>query len=306
MPRLPFVGLMLLMLGCGAAVWLGHPDPDISFDSAREIWADVMRDADDIGLEATRVPPAREMQLGVELAANATQLGPEDAAAEEYVQAVGDELTPHVDRTAIRYRFHVIQSPGINAFALPGGQIYVLSGMLDFLESESELAAVLGHEMSHVDLRHCIERYQYTLALKKAGVGGVGQIAELAHDLFALSYTQDQELEADAGGERLAIQAGYDPDAAPEVFRRMQIRMNEPKRTPGATPAGEIAQAAGEALEAFFRTHPPSEQRSRQLSAMVAQNRRTLAGRIVYKGVRNYRARTPRSRAQFPQEQHIY
>jgi predicted Zn-dependent protease len=306
MPRLPFFGLLLLMLGCGAAVWVGQPGVDVSLDSAREIWADVLRDADDAGLQATRVSPAKEMQLGDELAAHANDLGAEDPAAAVYLQAVGDALVPHVNRTAIHYRFHVIQSPQINAFALPGGHIYVLSGMLDFLESEAELAAVLGHEMSHVDLRHCIERYQYALALKKVGAGSAGQMVELAHQLFALSYTQDEELEADAGGERLAIEGGYDPDAAPAVFARMQRKLGEATPAAATTPAGEIQQAVGQGIAAFFRTHPPSDQRSRQLSGMVASNRSKLAGRIVYKGVRNYRARVARSAQVFPEEQRVY
>jgi beta-barrel assembly-enhancing protease len=306
MPRKHFYIVLVLMLACGAAVSVGQLDPNVSLDSVREIWADVLRDADQFGLQATRVSAAREMQLGTELAGQTGNWGQEDPEQEKYLEAVASLLEPHLNRKEIVYHFHVIRSPEINAFALPGGQIYVLSGMLDFLESEAELAAVLGHEMSHVDLRHCIERYQYELALDKAGAGHAGAVVEFAHRLVAIGYTQYQELEADASGERLAIEAGYDPDSAAAVFTRMKIKFNDADALPAVTPGGEVGQAVEGAIGSYFRTHPTSEERSRQLSAMAARNRQKLAGQIVYKGVQNYRKRIPRSVQQFTAEQHPY
>jgi predicted Zn-dependent protease len=265
-----------------------------------------LRDADEVGLQATRVSPEREMQLGAEIAQRTGGWGPEDPEASKYVTAVGEELTPAVDRKAIRYDFHVIQSPEINAFALPGGHVYVLSGLLDFLQSEAELAAIVGHEISHVDLRHCIERYQYELALRKLQVAPVGEMVTIAHQLVAVGYAQDQELEADASGERLAIEAGYDPDAAAAVFLRMKAKFGEPDRVPAATPAGEAGKAVGEAIGSYFRSHPPSAERARRLSEMVERNRRELAGHTVYRGVENYRRRIPRRVERFPGEQRTF
>ncbi len=306
MPQKSFYAVLVLMLICGAAVSVGQLDPNVSLDSVREIWADVLRDTDDFGLQATRVSAAREMQLGTEMAGQAGAWGPEDAEEEKYVDAVAGLLTPHVNRTGIKYHFHVIRSAEINAFALPGGQIYVLSGMLDFLESESELAAVVGHEMSHVDLRHCIERYQYELALEKAGAGQAGAIVEFAHRLVAIGYTQYQESEADASGERLTIEAGYDPDAAAAVFNRMKVKFRDADAPRAVTPAGEVGKAVEEAIGSYFRTHPSSEERARQLSAMASRNRQKLAGKLVYKGVQNYRKRIPRSAQEFPRERRVY
>jgi predicted Zn-dependent protease len=200
----------------------------------------------------------------------------------------------------------VIRSPEINAFAIPGGHIYVLSGIMDFLQSEAELSAILGHEMSHVDLRHCIERYQYQLAAKKAGIGAVGEIAEMAHSLVAQGYSQEQESEADTSGERMAIEAGYDPDAAAAVFQRMQKRFGEPQRTLAKTPADEASGAVWDALGSFFRTHPPSAERAKQLTDMVARHRRDLAGRLVYQGVRNYHERVPMAQQKYGDEERIY
>lgn len=197
--RIYFYGLLGLMGACGAAVAMGNLAPDVSLESAREIWADVLRDVDEFGLHATRIPVHKEMQVGADMARQSVW-GAEDGEAAKYVAAVGQGLVGNVNRKAMRYQFHVIRSREVNAFALPGGQIYVLSGMLDFLHSEAELAAILGHEISHVDLRHCVERYQYQLALKKIGAGDAGPLVEIAHGLVAIGYSQDQELEADASG----------------------------------------------------------------------------------------------------------
>lgn len=306
MTRLSFYGLLAFMIGCGAAVSVGELDSEISLESTRAMWADVLHDVDAFGLQATRVSAAKEMQVGEEVAAQISAWGTEDPEKAKYVEGVAASLLPYVHRTDIRYHVHVLRSPQVNAFAVPGGQIYVLTGLLDFLQSEAELAAILGHEISHVDLRHSIERYQYQLALKKIGAPGAGEIVEIAHSLIASGYTQNQEMEADASGERLAIEAGYDPDAAIAVFRRMQAKFGEATRSNATTPLGEAGGAVADVIESYFRTHPPSAERARQLSDMVARNHRELAGRMVYKGVKNYQTSVPRSAMELPQEKRVY
>ena len=301
-----FYGLMALMLACGVAVSIGNLDPNINLESARELWSDVLRDVDDLGMQASRVSAYKEMELGAQLSTQVGTWNKEDSAATQYVAAVGEQLLPKINRSAIRYHFHVLESPEINAFALPGGQIYVLSGLLGFLQSEAELAAILGHEISHVDLRHCIEQYQYQLALKKVGMGQVGAIAGFAHALVAIGYKQDQELEADLSGERLTIESGYDPDAAAAVFERMKVKFGESNSAPATTPADEIGQAVGGAIGSYFRTHPPSAARAKQLSEMTRKNHRELAGRTFYQGMRNVRTRIPRSAQEFVEEKHVY
>jgi beta-barrel assembly-enhancing protease len=306
MPHKRFYLMLALMIGCGAAVSMGRLDSDVSLESTRAIWADVLHDVDAVGLQATRVSPQKEMELGNELAQQIAREGGEDPEAVKYVAAVAESLLPNVNRTAMRYHFHVIRSTQINAFAVPGGQIYVFTGLLDFLQSEAELASILGHEISHVDLRHAIERYQYELALKKGGAQDAGPIARFAHELVAIGYTQDQELEADASGERLAIEAGYDPDAARSLFTRMQAKFGESTRSPAATPLGEAGGAIVDVIGSYFQTHPPSRTRARYLADMVARNHRELGGRVVYKGVENYRKRTPRSALDLDSEKRIY
>lgn len=299
--RAGFPIILVLLVAGGVLASLGERNPDVSLSSVREIWADVLRDADQVGLKVTRVTGEEEMRLGAEMH-GATSWGREDAEAARYVTAVAARLTPHVRRTNIRYTFHVLDSPQVNAFALPGGHIYVLRGMLDFLQNESELAAILGHEITHVDLRHCIEHYQYELAMKKLGARDVGALVNIAHALAAMGYTRYQELEADAQGERLAIQAGYDPEAAPKLFHRMQVHFGEMAQAPAETPIGEVAQSIGAAIGDYFRTHPPSATRERRLNEMVRTNARRLNGQEVYVGARNYRERRTRAEIEYPEE----
>jgi predicted Zn-dependent protease len=260
------------------------------------LWSDTVRDADQIGMRLTRVSDSEEMRIGADLARSMASR--EDAAATAYVTGVAQSLLPHTRRREIRYQFHVIESKGINAFALPGGQIFVTASFLNFAESEAELAATLGHEISHVDLRHCIERYQYQLTLQKAGVPDeFGWLAEMAHRLATMGFSQDQEREADAQGQRLAIEAGYDPNAAAALFARMAAKFGERSRPRATTPAGEVTDAIGGAVGDYFRTHPPSEERARNIRSMAARHRGAF-----YVGKENLRRRIPRSQQEFARE----
>lgn len=297
--------LVLSLLVAGAVLATrGTSDPQVSLASLVELWSDTLRDTDQIGMQLTRVSDAEEMRIGADLARGVADMGREDADAIRYVTGVAQPLLPHLRRPGMRYQFHVIHSPQINAFALPGGQIFVMSGLLEFVESEAELAAVLGHEISHVDLRHCIERYQYEAKLKRAGAPELGWIVEMAHRLVTLGFSPQQELEADAQGERLIVESGYDPDAEAALFTRMKNKFHERSRVQASTPAGEVTQAAGEAIGAYFRTHPPSQERAARLHAMVARNRRALAGRQFYVGKENLRERVPKSSHAYAGEFH--
>lgn len=289
----------LLITGATMAA-LGTPDDGVTLGSVRELWADALRDTDQAGMRATRLGDAEEMRLGERLAATMGNVRPAADRESIYVTNVGQLLLPHLRRPGIAYQFHLVDSPEVNAFALPGGQIFVTSALLGFVDSEAELAAVLGHEISHVDLRHCVERYQYETTLKKAGMPEAGWIVEMAHRLATAGFSQDQELEADAQGERLVVEARYDPNAAPALFERMGAHLGEIHRAPANTPAGELTQATAGALTAYFRTHPPSVERSRRLQAILDQYRSTLAGEEFYVGRESLEQRSAGSRQQHP------
>ncbi len=109
-------------------------------------------------------------------------------------------------------------------------------------------------------------------------------------------------MEADSQGERLTVESGYDPAAEAALFTRMKARFHEPSRVPATTPAGEVGEAAGEALGAYFRTHPPSEERVRRLNEMLARHPEEWQGRSFYVGKENLRERVPKASHQYAGE----
>src|SRR5271165_1341460 len=302
MSQIRFVLILALLIAGATLATRGAMDPMVSLESLTQLWSDTLRDTDQLGMKVTRVSDAEETAIGAELARAFFNNRVQDHADEAYVIAIGQAVARHARRGGIRYQFHLIDSPVINAFALPGGQIFVTTGMLSFVESEAELAAILGHEISHVDLRHCVEHYQYEIKLKHAGLPVAGEIVEAAHRVAAFSFARYQEAEADAQGDRMSIESGYDPRAAPALFVRLKERMGEPSRAPAATPAGEVAQSAGEAIGSFFQSHPPSEERARALGAMAAREGHTLTGKSFYIGKQNLQDRVPRSEREYPGE----
>jgi len=294
--------VLALLIGGGGAVYLGSVEQPVDFSSVLEIWGDVLRDADQFGLQFTRASDDEEMRLGRDLATHLTGAWRETQDGQPYVSEVGKSLLPGLRRNGIRYQFRVLDAPVPNAFALPGGQVFITTGMFGFLQSEAELASVLGHEMSHVDLRHSIERYQYLLKARKIRVAPVGQLAEIARSLAIIEYAKYQELDADAQGVRLSIQAGYDPQAAVDAFKRLATQLNEPAPREARTPTGEVTTAVNGALSSYFRSHPPSAWRAARITETIARNRSRLRGRTFYRGVENFRRRIPKSRQTFAGE----
>lgn len=283
-------------------------EQEASLDSVVQLATDFTRDASQVGLAVTRISDQREMEIGHEIEAEIARTGwlKDDSTLQAYVAAVARPLLEHTRRKAITYRFHVIGSSEINAFAIPGGGIYVTTGMVEFLNSEAELAAILGHEISHVDLKHCVERLQYQVAARKIGGDDIAAIVSLGSFLVGIGYSKQQELEADAQGVLFAAAAGYDPMAARSAFQRLTLR--EPK-TPVEKPAlmsGELAAALGKALGQYFATHPPTEIRIRELETLYARNARVWGGHTFYLGRWNYQERIPRSRSDQPNEGRRY
>lgn len=145
----------------------------------------------------------------------------DDAALATYVDSIGQKLAANAERTDIQYRFTVLNTDDINAFALPGGYIYVTRGLVTLAGSEAELAGVLAHEIGHVTARHSAERYSHGV-VTAIGAGILGAILNdqlasrlinLGADLYLKGYSREQEFEADSLGVRYLARAGYDTAA---------------------------------------------------------------------------------------------
>lgn len=148
-----------------------------------------------------------------------------DAALQEYVQRLGNELADRSDRPNLKYTFTVLDSEEVNAFALPGGYIYITRGILSYLNSEAELAAVLGHEIAHVTARHAVRQHRSRSLLGAlgtiAGAAGGAAGSTLTNALggaLVSGYGRDMELEADEYGAVYMARVGYPTDAVLNVL----------------------------------------------------------------------------------------
>src|SRR5262249_16871344 len=136
--------------------------------------------------------------------------------------------------------------------ALPGGHVYIGQGLLALMDSEDELASVLGHEIEHIDHYHCAERIQQQDALQHIPLG---TIFSFPVEVFTAGYSKDQELEADREGTRLAVETGYSANGAIRMFETFQ-RLYEEYYTRARTPQQELSRVAQETMDGYFRSHP--------------------------------------------------
>jgi predicted Zn-dependent protease len=180
-------------------------------------------------LQLTTISDAQEVALGRDNDAQVVEaLGLyDDEGLATVVSEVGGQLAGKTERPGLPWTFRVLDDPTVNAFALPGGYVYVTRGLLVHLGSKDELAAVLGHEIGHVTARHGVVQLRKTkVAAASVGVfrvidpnlRHVGGIAAGTAGLALLKHGRDDELEADGLGLRYAGQAGYEPAAALTVF----------------------------------------------------------------------------------------
>ncbi len=199
------------------------------------------------------LPVPEEVKLGEELSAEVERqatLHP-DPQVQQYVRDVGRKIASHADAPdEIDFAFKVIDDDSqVNAFALPGGFIYVYSGLLLTADSEAELASVLAHETAHVTERHVAGRLVAAYGLEKiasiATGKDAGQVGQIVTDLLSqgvlLKYGRDQESEADRVGIETMIDADYDPHAFISLFEEMA--------------------AGGGSTPTFLSSHPDPEQR---------------------------------------------
>jgi len=211
--------------------------------------------------------PDQEIALGYKSAPQmAAQMGglSQNEKAKALVKQLGEKLVAQsfAAKSPYKFSFHVLADPKtVNAFALPGGPIFITEGLLRLLKSEAELAGVLGHEIGHVIGRHSSERLakqQLTQGLLSALVIGSGdystaQIGQIVGSMINMSYGREDELESDAFGIRIMGEAGYDPRA---MIRVMEV----------------LAKASGGSRQPeFVSTHPAPENRAARIKEAIAK-----------------------------------
>lgn len=223
----------------------------------------------------------QELDLGARYNQEILKQNPryDDARLQAYIQRVGERVARSSHRNQLKYVFTLVDSPDVNAFALPGGYIYIHRGLLAYLNSEAELAAVLGHEVGHVTARHSVRQQSQSMAwglLGQAaaigtGVGAVGDVANVMGNAFVRGYGRDMELEADGLGAQYLARAGYDPQAMIEVVK--VLKNQETFARDQAAKRGEAVPDSG-GYHGLFDTHPDNDRRLQEVIGPA----RALAG----------------------------
>lgn len=185
-----------------------------------------------------------------------------DAALQAYLQGLGKDLSGRSERPALPWTFRVVDDPVVNAFALPGGFIYVTRGILAHFDSEAQLAAVLAHEIGHVTARHSadqISRQQF--AMLGLGVGMIVKpelerfagVAQAGLGLLFLKFGRDHEREADSLGLRYLLGGGYAPEEMSAVFRMLD----------------QLGAEGAPRLPDWLSTHPSPQDRLERIEAGI-------------------------------------
>ena len=276
MKRILMLSLILVvaMAGLYLAQRRKHLDA-VSPNAVLDVAADFQRDLSRTPMQVTRLPDESEIRIGNELAEGYLRAEPAQSAeiktVEEYLGGVGGRVAARAHRK-LPYRFHLIANLDlINAFALPGGHVFVGLGLLRQMTSEDELASVLGHEIEHIDHYHAAERIQIEAQLKKINLDAIAVLAQIPLELWQAGYSKEQELEADSEGLRLAAAAGYSPQGAVNLFERW-AELHREYVTHACTPVDELSQVAIEGLQGYFRSHPLPEERLEQAKKVIAED----------------------------------
>lgn len=227
-------------------------------------------------LSETLITPEQERQIAeTEHPKVLEQFGGEyeNPAIKDYVTQLVKALGKASDRPDIEYRVTVLNSPVVNAFALPAGYVYTTRGLLALCSNEAELAGVMAHEIGHVTARHTAQRFgRSVLASGASGLAGMlnmpllQQAAEVGSQLWIQGFSRDQEFQADQLGVATMVRAGYDPSAMASFLAKLEQYSALQATLAGRKP-GEADQFS------LFATHPRTAERVERAAEQAGQSR---------------------------------
>jgi predicted Zn-dependent protease len=219
-----------------------------------------------VGKAVQDIAEPEEIAIGQDVASRLLGAAPlvPDPALQRYVNNVGRWLAAQTERPDLPWRFGVLDAPQLNAFAVPGGTIFITRGLLERMKSEAELAGVLGHEIVHVLKKHHLKAIQkgaqtalagdaLGTALRDRGGAARDKLIAFGTEMYSRGLDKGDELEADRLGVVIAARGGYDAYGLPSVLQTLQA-MN--------------AEDSGVAL--MFKTHPSPAERLGTLDKMQA------------------------------------
>ena len=229
-------------------------------------------------LAACGVSTQQEVELGTQYAQQINAQLPivSDPELNRYINVLGDSIAKLSDERNLDWRFYIVDSREVNAFAVPGGFIYVNRGLIERSRTLSMLAGVLGHEIGHVIERHSVEQMQ-KMQQAQLGVGlacvltricqnqATGALIDIAGSAVFAKFSRDDEREADAVGIQYVTRAGIDPRGIPAMFR---VLLDERNRQSSA-------------VDGWFSTHPLEEERISETQAVIAQIDEAILGTLT-------------------------
>ncbi len=218
-------------------------------------------------LSACGISQQQEVQMGQDYSQQINAQLPivSDPEVNRYVNLLGDQIASHTSRADLDWHFYVVDSKEVNAFAVPGGYVYVNRGLIERTSSMDELAGVLGHEIGHVVLRHSIKQMEQqqgaqvgvTLACVLTSIcnsQAAGALINVGGTAVFARFSRKDEAEADQQGVINTIRSGISPQGMPSMFEKLlQERRSQPS-----------------AVEGWFATHPLEEDRIAAVRAQIA------------------------------------
>jgi beta-barrel assembly-enhancing protease len=210
-----------------------------------------------VGKAVREIDEPEEIAIGRDVASRLLGAAPlvPDPALQRYVNHVGRWLAAQTERPDLPWQFGVLDSPNVNAFAVPGGTIFITRGLLERMRNEAELAGVLGHEIVHVLRKHHLKAIQkgaqsslagdaMSMALKDRAGPARDKLIAFGTEMYSRGLDKDDELEADRLGIVIAARAGYDAYGLPSVLQTLQAM-----------------SAQDSAIALMFKTHPAPGER---------------------------------------------
>jgi predicted Zn-dependent protease len=281
----------LLILACIAVTFSAAPATAGFFDEIQKVVkpgskeGKILAGATQVVSSSKDIDYPTERNIGESLALEGLQRfgNPvKNEALQQYVNKVGTALAANSKRATIPYQFAVLDSPVQNAFAVPGGVIFVSKALVSILENEAELAAVLAHEIGHVSAKHALKSTQRAQLLSGVGtitaasVGGdkgkkfASAIGDMQAVLFDKGLDKEMEFEADTAAMETTYRTGYNPAAMITVLEKLQ----------------KLEASSKDKKGSWFSTHPPLADRIEKLQAQLNkypdyETQATVPGRFV-------------------------
>ena len=238
-------------------------------DSVFDVFNKTIKGVDEVSQKILGLTLEEELLIGKEVhkqISKEIKLATNSEKLVDRIKLLSKSILEMRSRKEIPYKFFVVKSDEVNAFAHVGGYIYINQGLIDFFASDAELQFVIGHEIAHVDLKHCTKKIAYAARAQQVGGNIAENMATLAYATISLGYSKEDEFEADETSFQWLIKNKLSRDKALLGVRKLVVlsEKNEQNRTPGNVKPNDILTK----IDNHFSTHPQASERLLRLEKL--------------------------------------